>query len=184
MHQTGPFNQNAFTGALPPPNDTGVCFSLSLTWLVNHCQDVFVESLGSEANNVYAIGSNHSANLVQNAANWIEGQHINMQMLIGLARDLFPAIGNVLPVNGLAQALTPGNLTAQMGAVPYQSNLIWLINPMNRGHIVAFHTNHQRFFDANSGFYNVGANMIGDIVAYVTGQYAAMPRFMVYSLNI
>ena len=181
------YNQAAFIGPLPAPNNTGVCFSLSLHWLANNCEDVFIQSVATAGLPAYGAGSNNRINLVQNAANWMAAGHIGLPMLVGVAQTNYPNLLNVAPVGVGPSPLTFGNLAQDFAAAPWPANLIWLQNPAvgGRGHVLAYHTVRGRFFDANNGVYNAEIDLHTEMASFIMHHYGppVFTHFQVFSMQ-
>ncbi|MGY4491736.1 hypothetical protein [Pseudomonas sp. TE3610] len=181
-------NQGLFIGGLPAPNNMGVCFSLSIHWLANDCEDVMFQSVATPVNAMatYSPGNTHQLNVLQEAGNWLSGGAIGLPHMIDIAQGLYPSIIQVVPV--AANTMTFGNLYAAQNLAPFENNIIWLMDPTaigNRGHVVAYNSQEGLYFDANSGSFDVEDDLSAEVASQIMHVYLnTYTHFQVFSLQM
>lgn len=186
MIEIQPCNQALFIGPLPAPNNMGVCFSLSIHWLANDCEDVMFQSVADGALAAYGPGSANRLNQMQNAGNMMAGGGITLQTLVAMAQALYSNINQVVPVP--ANVLSFGNLFASFTLALYDESIVWLQNPLvagDRGHVVAYNRRSGRFYDANNGSYNEEVDLHSEMASFIVHEYEnTYTHFQVFSLDI
>jgi hypothetical protein len=199
------FNQANFIGGLTPPNNNGVCFSLSVDWLAYNCNlaqlapladTVGAVTQAATAGAIWVAGSVDPRNVTQNAANtFAAGGGGGLVGLVTAVQGQYPAIKNVSPINA-GGATTIANLNADVTGGIYKQKLIWLQPTLaaaaggNRGHVVACNVNMRLWFDANFGVYS-GGNPAIDFANHVINNYnpgglaaGPYPTYSSFELNV
>lgn len=185
MNQRTAFNQATFVGNLPGDNNNGVCFSLSVHWLANDCEDAFVQSLGDNADFAYGTDSYNRANQIQNAANKLAAGNLVLPDLLAIVQALYDNLsGMTLMGQGSIDADAIRAIRAQLQQVNGKA-IIWLQESGGRGHVVAVDVDNGLFFDANSGAYTAaGGDFAGEVARYLENTYGQMlDGFDVYQLD-